>query len=149
MGGNNCFFPVGLSNKVPIGFIKQASPPLLEKLFLDENTKLLGSVRELLINNGYVIDEYAPTEGFLFTDYKYHDWGTGERMLALIVDIDDKITITAKGKMAIPVAGIGGRDRILRIKSVDKLPYRVQKKIFFPLINSMDSLGYNIIEQYP
>ena len=109
----------------------------------------LMDIRILLINNGYIIDEYAPTEGFLFTDYKYHDWGTGERMLALIVDIDDKITISAKGKMAIPVAGIGGRERILKIKSVDKLPYRVQKKIFFPLINSMDSLGFRIIEHYP
>jgi hypothetical protein len=111
--------------------------------------QVIRDIRNLLINNGYVIEEYAPTEGFLFTDYKYHNWGTGERMLALIVDIDDKITITAKGKLAVPVAGIGGRERILRIKSVDKLPYRVQKKIFFPLINSMDSLGYGKIEQYP
>ena len=111
--------------------------------------QVIRDIRNLLINNGYVIEEYAPTEGFLFTDYKYHNWGTGERMLALIVDIDDKITITAKGKLAVPVAGIGDRERILRIKSVDKLPYRVQKKIFFPLINSMDSLGYNIIKQYP
>jgi len=114
-----------------------------------KKSKVLNDIRKLLIDNGYLIDEYAPTEGFLFTDYKYHNWGTGERLLSLIVDIDDKITVTAKGKIAIPVAGIGNMDRILRIKSVDKLPYRVQKKIFFPIIKSMDSLGYSIIQESP
>ena len=111
-----------------------------------KKSQVINDIRKLLIDNGYVIDEYAPTEGFLFTDYKHHNWGTGERMLSLIVDIDDKITVTAKGKIAIPVAGIGNMERILRIKSVDKLPYIVQKKIFFPIIKSMDSLGYSVIQ---
>ena len=114
-----------------------------------EKSKVMNDIRKLLLDNGYIIDEYAPTEGFLFTDYKYHNWGTGERLLSLIVNIDDKITVTAKGKVAIPVAGIGNMEEILRIKSVDKLPYRVQKKILFPIINSMDSLGYIIIQQLP
>ena len=114
-----------------------------------EKSKVINDIRKLLLDNGYIIEEYAPTEGFLFTDYKYHNWGTGERLLSLIVDIDDKITFTAKGKIAIPVAGIGNMEGILRIKSVDKLPYRVQKKILFPIIDSMDSLGYSIIQQLP
>ena len=114
-----------------------------------EKSKVINDIRKLLLDNGYIIDEYAPTEGFLFTDYKYHNWGTGERLLSLIVDIDDKITVTAKGKIAIPVAGIGNMEGILRIKSVDKLPYRVQEKILFPIIKSMDSLGYSIIQQLP
>lgn len=107
------------------------------------------NVRKLLIKKGYVLIEYAPLEGFLFTDYKEHDWGSGKRMLALIVDIDDKISITAMGKMAIPVASIGGYERILKVKTVDKLPYKVQKKIFFPMIKSMDSLGYNNLVRWP
>jgi hypothetical protein len=90
------------------------------------------NIRKLLIKKGYVLIEYAPLEGFLFTDYKEHDWGSGKRMLALIVDIDDKISITAMGKMAIPVASIGGYERLLKVKTVDKLPYRVQKKNIFP-----------------
>ena len=109
----------------------------------------LEKIKELLVKKGFSIKEYAPQEGLLFTDYKYFEWGTGERLLALVVVLDDKITITGLGKMAIPVANIGDSKSVLKIKKLDKLPYRVQKKIFFPLIKSMDSLGYKKMDIWP
>ncbi len=108
-------------------------------------TQVLKEIKDLLIAKGFVLNEYAPTEGFLFTDYKLYDWGTGDRLIAIVVNIDDKITVTGMGKLAIPTANIGEPNSILKIKNVDRLPYKIQKKIFFPLIDSIDSLGYKII----
>jgi len=42
------------------------------------------------------------------------------------------LPIVGMGKYEIVTSGIGNPDDILKMKSVDKLPYRLQKKIFLP-----------------
>lgn len=81
----------------------------------------------------------------MFTDYKVFDWGRGKRLLALSVHIHDKVTITGMGKMDIPVSSLGNNDEIMKTKTLEKLPYRIQKRIFLPFRDKLDSLGYKIL----
>ena len=54
--------------------------------------KVMENIRNLLIKKGFKIQMYAPNESFMFTQLKSHNWGTGERIIGLIVQIEDKIT---------------------------------------------------------
>jgi len=103
-------------------------------------------LKNYLVSDGYFILQYAPEAGFIITDYKTFDWGEGKRLLALTIQIHDKVTITADGKMDVPVAGIGwGEEELLKLKTVDKLPYSIQKKTLFTLVDPLDSLGFHLI----
>ena len=106
-------------------------------------------MRDFLIDQGFKILEYAPEDGFMFTDFKLFNWGEGQRLLSLSVHIHDKMTITGTGKYDIPVSGIGYEDELLKIKSVDKLPYIIQKKTFLTIIDPLDSLGYKQMKHWP
>ncbi len=106
-------------------------------------------IRNFLVNEGFKIIEYAPEDGFMFTDYKLFDWGEGQRLLAVSVHIHDKMTITGKGRMDIPVASLGKTEDLLKIKTFDKLPYRIQKRIFLSLIEPLESLGYKKLNHWP
>jgi hypothetical protein len=107
------------------------------------------NLRELLENKGYVILEYAPEDGLLFTDYKEFNWGTGRRLVALAIHITDKITLTGMGKMDVPVSDLGLPGDLQKIKEFDKLPYKVQKKTFLSLIEPIEELGYKQILKRP
>ena len=48
-------------------------------------------LRSHLENSGFIIKEYAPEDAFLFTDFKLYDWGTGRRLLAVAVHVNDKM----------------------------------------------------------
>ena len=109
----------------------------------------LEEIRSLLENEGFVILEYAPEDAFLFTDHKLYDWGTGRRLLAVTVHINDKITITGMGKMDVPVTNLGSPDELQKIKSVDRLPYSIQKRTFLALIKPLKDLGYRSIKHSP
>ncbi|MBT3179960.1 MAG: hypothetical protein HOB40_01115 [Candidatus Marinimicrobia bacterium] len=106
-------------------------------------------MRNFLIEDGFVILEYAPNDGFLFTDYKLYDWGEGQRFISVIVNIQDKMTITGQGKMDIPVSGIGNNDELLKIKTFDNLPYKIQKKTVLTLIKPLEKLGYKKMNHWP
>tara|TARA_B100000029_G_scaffold221760_1_gene219437 strand:+ start:3714 stop:4085 length:372 start_codon:yes stop_codon:yes gene_type:complete len=112
-------------------------------------TEAIPEIRKFLMDEGFTILEYAPEDGFMFTDYKLFDWGEGQRLLAVSVTIQDKMTITGSGKYDIPVTGIGENEELLKIKTVDKLPYLIQKKTFLALIDPLDSLGYKRIKHWP
>ena len=90
-------------------------------------------LRSHLEKSGFTIKEYAPEDAFLFTDFKLYDWGTGRRLLAVAIHVNDKITITGMGKMDIPVSDLGPPDKLLKIKEVDRLPHSIQKKTFLEL----------------
>ena len=63
----------------------------------------LKNIKKILENEGFKIIEYAPEDGFLFTDYKEFNWGTGRRIIAVTAHVHDKIIITGMGSMDIPV----------------------------------------------
>ena len=109
----------------------------------------LEEIRSFLESEGFIILEYAPEGAFLFTDYKLYDWGTGRRLLAVTVHITDKITITGMGKMDVPVSNLGPPDELQKIKSVDRLPYSIQKRTFLALVQPLNDLGYITINHSP
>ncbi len=106
-------------------------------------------LRSHLERSGFIIKEYAPEDAFLFTDFKLYDWGTGRRLLAVAIHVNDKITVTGMGKMDIPVSDLGPPDKLLEIKEVDRLPYSIQKKTFLELVKSISDLGYKTLNHWP
>ena len=106
-------------------------------------------LRSHLEKSGFTIKEYAPEDAFLFTDFKLYDWGTGRRLLAVAIHVNDKITITGMGKMDIPVSDLGPPDKLLKIKEVDRLPHSIQKKTFLELVKSISDLGYKTLNHWP
>ena len=110
---------------------------------------ILSKIKQTLENEGFKIIEYAPEDGFLFTDYKEFNWGTGKRILSVSIHVHDKITINGMGKMDIPISDIGEPDQLLNLKSFDRLPYGVQKKTFYTLIEPLEKLGIKQINHWP
>ena len=106
-------------------------------------------LRSHLEKSGFTIKEYAPEDLFLFTDFKLYDWGTGRRLLAVAIHVNDKITITGMGKMDIPVSDLGPPDELLKIKEVDRLPHSIQKRTFLELVESIKDLGYERLNHWP
>ena len=106
-------------------------------------------LRSHLERSGFTIKEYAPEDAFLFTDFKLYDWGTGRRLLAVAIHVNDKITITGMGKMDIPVSDLGPPDKLMKIKEVDRLPHSIQKKTFLELVKSINDLGYKTLNHWP
>ena len=53
------------------------------------------------------------------------------------------------GKMDIPVSGIGEDEELLKIKSFDRLPYKIQSRTLFTLVEPLDSLGYKRLNHWP
>jgi hypothetical protein len=109
----------------------------------------LKEMKIFLMNEEFTILEFAPEDGFILTDYKSFDWGRGKRLLAVSVHIHDKMTINGMGKMDIPVSGIGENDELLKIKTFDRLPYKIQRRTLFTLIEPLDSLGYKQLNHWP
>ena len=99
------------------------------------------SIRKVLENEGFVILEYAPEDGFLFTDYKEFNWGTGRRIVAVTAHVHDKIVLTGMGSMDIPVSDLGKPEDLLKIKKMDRLPYLIQKKTFLSLTQPFEDAG--------
>ena len=110
---------------------------------------VLEDLKYHLEESGFIIKEYAPEDAFLFTDFKLYDWGTGRRLLAVAVHVNDKITITGMGKMDVPVSDLGPPEDLMKIKEVDRLPHSIQKKTFLALVNSVNELGYETINHWP
>jgi hypothetical protein len=113
----------------------------------NDKTDALLDIRNLLEEDDFKILEYAPEDGFLFTDYKEYNWGTGRRLLAYVVHITDKIKITGMGKMDVPVSDLGKPNELQKIKEFDRLPYSVQKNTFLNIIESLENLGYKQLKE--
>ena len=100
------------------------------------------SIRRVLESEGFKILKYAPEDGFLFTDYKEFNWGTGRRIVAVTAHVHDKIVVTGMGSMDIPVTNLGKPKDLLKLKKMDRLPYLVQKKIFLSLAQLFEKVGF-------
>ena len=107
---------------------------------------IMPSIKEYLENQEYDIIHYAPESGFILTDYKLFRLNTGKVFLALSININDLVVVIGMGKYEIVTSGIGNPDDILKMKTVDKLPYRLQKKIFLPIIDGLEKRGLKLIK---
>ena len=103
-------------------------------------------VKEYLESKNYDIIHYAPESGYILTDYRLFRLNTGKVYLALSVNINDLIVVLGMGKYEIVTSGIGNPDDMVKMKAVDKLPYRLQKKIFLPIIKDLEQKGLKLVK---
>ena len=103
-------------------------------------------VKDYLESENYDIIHYAPESGYILTDYKLYNINTGKVYLALSINIKDLVVVVGMGKYEIVSSGIGNPDEMLKMKSVDKLPYRIQKKIFLPIIDGLGNKGFKLVK---
>ena len=86
-------------------------------------------VKDYLESKKYDIIHYAPESGYILTDFKLFSMNSGKVYLALSININDLVVVVGMGKYEIVTSGIGNPDEMLKMKAVDRLPYRLQKKI--------------------
>ena len=107
---------------------------------------VLPLIKDYLERNNYDIIHYAPEAGYILTDYKLYNINTGKVYLGLSINIKDLVVVVGMGKYEIVTSGIGNPDDILKMKAVDKLPYRIQKKIFLPIIKGLEEKGLKLVK---
>ena len=136
---------------ISLGSIKISTCP--EPPRMNINFQYDGSIKDVmpiikvyLEEQKYDIIHYAPESGFILTDYKLFKLNTGKVYLSLSININDLVVIVGMGKYEIVTSGIGNPDDILKMKSVDKLPYRLQKKIFLPIIGGLENRGLKLVK---
>ena len=136
---------------ISIGSIKISTCP--EPPRMNINFQYNGSIKDImptikdyLESQEYDIIHYAPESGFILTDYKLFKLNTGKVFLALSININDLVVVVGMGKYEIVTSGIGNPDDILKMKTVDKLPYRLQKKIFLPIIEALEKRGLKLVK---
>ena len=108
--------------------------------------EIMPVVKEYLESKNYDIIHYAPESGYILTDYRLFRLNTGKVYLALSVNINDLVVVLGMGKYEIVTSGIGDPDDMLKMKAVDKLPYRLQKKIFLPIIKGLEQKGLKLVK---
>jgi len=123
-------------------------PPRMVLNFKYEGTvrDIMPIVKEYLESNNYDIIHYAPESGYILTDYRLFRLNTGKVYLALSVNINDLVVVLGMGKYEIVTSGMGSPDDMLKMKSVDKLPYRLQKKIFLPIIKGLEQKALKLVK---
>ena len=123
-------------------------PPRMVLNFKYEGTigDIMPVVKEYLESKNYDIIHYAPESGYILTDYRLFRLNTGRVYLALSVNINDLVVVLGMGKYEIVTAGIGNPDDMVKMKAVDKLPYRLQKKIFLPIIKGLENKGLKLVK---
>ncbi|HIB32004.1 MAG TPA: hypothetical protein EYO45_02705 [Candidatus Marinimicrobia bacterium] len=108
---------------------------------------MLPILKTYLENEKFNIQHYAPEDGYILTDYKKYHLNRGNVELALSIHVHGLVVIRGMGKIEITTAGLGDPDEITGIKSVDELPYSVQKAVFLPIGSDLDSLGLKRVKK--
>ena len=123
-------------------------PPRMVLNFKYEGTvrDIMPVVKKYLESKNYDIIHYAPESGYILTDYRLFRLNTGKVYLALSVNVNDLVVVLGMGKYEIVTSGIGDPDDMLKMKAVDKLPYRLQKKIFLPIKKGLEQKGLKLVK---
>ena len=123
-------------------------PPRMVLNFKYEGTvrDIMPVVKKYLESKNYDIIHYAPESGYILTDYRLFRLNTGKVYLALSVNINDLVVVLGMGKYEIVTSGIGDPNDMLKMKAVDKLPYRLQKKIFLPIKKGLEQKGLKLVK---
>ena len=53
------------------------------------------------------------------------------------------------GKLDLPTSGMGKPDEIMETQIVEKLPYRLQRRVFSKIEGEFDSLGFQKSNHWP
>ena len=109
-------------------------------------TDIMPVVKDYLESKKYDIVHYAPEAGYILTDFKLFSLTSGKVYLALSINIKDLVVVVGMGKYEIVTSGIGNPDDMLKMKAVDKLPYRLQKRIFLPIIKGLERRGLKLVK---
>ena len=144
-----CLFILILSASVKFSFCPRPPRMVRHYGYNKAPKEALTEIRAVLESEGYRIIEYAPEDGFMFTDYKIFYWGKNQFQFAIVVHVKDKITFTGMGKLDLPTSGLGDPDKIMETQTMERLPYRLQRNVFSALDNKLDSLGYFNINHWP
>ena len=123
-------------------------PPRMVLNFQYDGTilEIMPLVKDYLESRKYDIIHYAPEAGYILTDFKLFSLSSGKVYLALSINIKDLVVVVGMGKYEIVTSGIGNPNDMLKMKAVDKLPYRLQKKIFLPVIKGLEERGLKLIK---
>jgi len=108
--------------------------------------EIMPTVKDYLESKKYNIIHYAPEAGYILTDFKLFSMNSGKVYLALSINIKDLVVVVGMGKYEIVTSGIGNPDDMLKMKAVDRLPYRLQKKIFLPLAKGLEQRGLKLVK---
>ena len=123
-------------------------PPRMVLNFKYDGTvmDIMPIVKDYLESKNYDIIHYAPEAGYILTDFKLFSLNSGKVYMALSVNIKDLVVVLGMGKYEIVTSGIGNPDDIVKMKAVDKLPFRLQKKIFLPIIKGLEQKGLKLLK---
>ena len=108
--------------------------------------EIMPVVKDYLEIKKFDIIHYAPEGGYILTDFKLFSFNSGKVYLALSINIKDLVVVVGMGKYEIVTSGIGNPEDMLKMKTVDKLPYRLQKKLFLPLVKGLENEGLELVK---
>ncbi len=122
-------------------------PPMMVRYFHFEGEKriALEKTRDVLESLGYNVDVFAPESDFMVTkasrlkrDLRRYDY-------ALAVYITDMIQIHIIAEKYVfkrgSEASFGGGEVLTEKQTSDRLPYEIQQKVFWPIINALKAKG--------
>ncbi len=110
---------------------------------------VLKNIRDILEGEGYSIKEYAPEDRFLHTKFKKFNWGKNEYQFSIIAHVTDRITLSGMGKLDVPTSGMGDPNEIMETQTLERLPYRLQRRVFSKIEAKFDSLGFQKSNHWP
>ena len=124
-------------------------PPMMVRhfQFAGEKRIVLDETKDVLESLGYDVDVYAPESNFLVTkasqlkrDIRRYDY-------ALAVYITDMVQIHIIAEKYVfkraSEASLGGGKGITEKQTSDRLPYEIQQKVFWPIIQALKAKGIN------
>lgn len=123
-------------------------PPMMVRYFSfdKDRTEALKETRDILKSLDYTIDIYAPESHFLVTGTTHLRRDIRRYEYALAIYVTDQIQVHIIAEKLVYKRGSeasfgGGKDLIERQPS-DRLPYEVQQKIYWPIIQALKKQGF-------
>lgn len=122
-------------------------PPMMVRYFHFEGEKktALEETKDVLESLGYDVDVFAPESDFLVTKASQLKRDIRRFDYSLAVYITDMIQIHIIAEKYVFKRGsessLGGGKEITEKQASDRLPYEIQQKVFWPIINGLKAKG--------
>lgn len=106
--------------------------------------EILEASKHILDSLGYEIDWYTPEGNILVTKPIFVQHDIRKYQYAVIVHVEDVIEIVLVAQRSIFKRGsewsIGGKE-LTTLEEKDRIPYGLQQKIFFPILDLYEQIG--------